>query len=190
MPLIPSLRMRGRYHPGLQKEFKVSLGYKVRPCLVGVSAATTASGVTMSRKQEGSSVQLLGAWPWVVYFRHLSTAQFGKTFLMIISSVLCTQQSLRCDYVETLCKACVCDIFYKDGFSRLTRSLTEDPVWSMATKIVKNVTNVLTMSTPSLIGRWQVMHSLLWRNSPVCLPFLVPLVLTCGHKDLCMSHTV
>ena len=107
MPLIPSLRMRGRYHLGLQKEFKVSLGYKVSPCLVRVSATTTASSVTISRKQEGSSVQLLGVWPWVVHFRHLSTAQFGKIFLMIINSVLCAQLSLRCDYVETLCKAYV-----------------------------------------------------------------------------------
>lgn len=35
---------------------------------------------------------------------YLRRAQFGKSFLMIINSIPCTQQSLRQDYIEILVK--------------------------------------------------------------------------------------
>lgn len=38
-------------------------------------------------------------------------------------------------------------------------------------------------TSPSLLDRWLVIHSLLWRNRPVCVTFQLPLVLICRHKS-------
>lgn len=50
---------------------------------------------------------------------HLSRAQFGqkKKILVKINSIPCAQQSLGCDYIETLCKG-TSDKFHKGKFYR------------------------------------------------------------------------
>lgn len=62
---------------------------------------------------------ILGTWQnWV------------KTFLVIIYSGLCTQQSLRHDYTESSLYK-ICDIFHNDGFYTTCDTFHKDWVYRL-----------------------------------------------------------
>lgn len=54
--------------------------------------------------------------------------------------------------------------------------------YDLALEITQVSPKILATSIP---GREQVTYLFLLKDNQVCLPFLVSLVLTCVHKDLC-----
>ena len=99
-----------------------------------------------------------------------------KIFLVLLSSIPCTQESLRHGCIETLHVTYPINMGSRDWLKKKTK---QNP-WlgsgggssSLSHTDSTKARRLLTVSTPTFGGRIEVKYLSLWRDNPVCLTFL------------------
>lgn len=99
-----------------------------------------------------------------------------KIFLVLLSSIPCTQESLRHGCIETLHVTYPINMGSRDWLKKKTKPSP----WlgsgggssSLSHTDSTKARRLLTVSTPTFGGRIEVKYLSLWRDNPVCLTFL------------------